>query len=80
MLQITFLVLRNVLDRIAVTCPSNQCSSVNDKGTQGLESMLEAGKNVFARPDICRIVLWKVGELVDSLLVQFRVLDRVGIV
>jgi hypothetical protein len=80
MLQISFLVLRNVLYRVTVTGPSNECSSVNDKGTEGLERMLEARKNVVAWPYVCRVVLWKVGELLDGLLVQLRVLYRVGIV
>jgi hypothetical protein len=80
MLQISFLVLRNVLDSVAVTGPSNECSSVNDKGTQGLERMLEARKDVVAWPNVCRVVFWKVGELLDGLLVQLRVLYRIGIV
>lgn len=31
-------------------------------------------------PDICCGVFWEIGELVDSLLVQLRVLDRVSVV
>lgn len=42
--------------------------------------MLEARKNVVAWPDVCRVILWEVGELLDSLLVQLCVLYWVGIV
>lgn len=42
--------------------------------------MLEARENVVAWPDVCRIVLWEVGELLNSLLVQLCVLYWVGIV
>lgn len=79
-LQVSFLVLRNVLDRVTITGSGNECSGVNDECTQGLESILEARENVVAWPDVCRIVLWKVGKLVDGLLVQLWVLHWVGIV
>jgi len=79
-LQVSFLVLRNVLDGVTVTGSGNERSSVNDKGTQRLESRFEAREDIAAWPDVCRVVLWKVGELLDSFLVQLLVLDRVGIV
>jgi hypothetical protein len=42
--------------------------------------VLEARENVVTWPDVCRVVLWEVGELLDSLLVQLCVLYWVGIV
>jgi hypothetical protein len=33
MLEISFLVLGNILDRVTVTGASDECGSVNDKGT-----------------------------------------------
>ena len=42
--------------------------------------MLEARENVVTWPDVRRVVLWEVGELLHSLLVQLCVLYWVGIV
>lgn len=80
MLQITLLVLRNILERVTIASPGYECCSVDDEGAQVLESGLKFREKVVARPDVCSIILWEVGKFLDGHLVQSRVLYGVGIV